>query len=100
MARFEEFSLGPMPLARIPQIIEGSAVGRPHRRRDVRRQAGRDVATDDGLPLLAFPLRGLLEWPSNKSLTLDDYKALGDEKAGLTPLENAVRQAPTGCWLR
>ena len=56
-------------------------------------QAARDAETEDALPLLAFALRELLDRSSNKSLTLEGYKALGDEKAGLTPLENAVRKA-------
>jgi hypothetical protein len=34
----------------------------------------------DALPLLAFTVHGLLEWPSNKSLTLDGCKALGDAR--------------------
>ena len=47
-ARFEEFSLGPMPLARIPQIIEGPArvAGRQRRRRV--RAAGRPRRGDGG----------------------------------------------------
>ncbi len=94
MARFEEFSLGPMPLARIPQIIEGSArVAGLTVEETFVQQAARDAATDDALPLLAFTLRELLEWPSNKSLTLDGYQALGDEKAGLTPARK--RGAPS-----
>ena len=65
----------------------------PHSHRVFVQQAARDAATDDALPLLAFTLRELLEWPSNKSLTLDGYQALGDEKAVSPLLENAVRQA-------
>ena len=93
-ARFEEFSLGPMPLTRVPQIIEGPAriAGLGVEDAFVRQAAG-DAETEDALPLLAFALRELLNWPSNRPLTLERYKALGDEKAGLTPLENAVRQA-------
>jgi Novel STAND NTPase 1/TIR domain/WD domain, G-beta repeat len=93
-SRFEEFSLGPMPLARVRQIIEGPArvagltVGDAFVQ-----QAASDAETDDALPLLAFALRELLDRSSNKSLTLEGYKALGDEIAGLTPLENAVRKA-------
>ena len=93
-ARFEEFSLGPMPLTRVPQIIEGPArvAGLGVEDAFVQQAAG-DAETEDALPLLAFALRELLNWPSNRPLTLERYKALGDEKAGLTPLENAVRQA-------
>jgi WD40 repeat protein len=93
-ARFDEFSLGPMPLARIPQIIQGPAkVAGVNVEEAFVQQAARDAATEDALPLLAFALRELWDRSSNKALSLDGYKALGDEKAGLTPLENAVREA-------
>jgi hypothetical protein len=92
-ARFEEFSLGPLPLARIPQVIEG-----PARRTGLRvedefvQQAAHDAETQDALSagLYAAPL---LDRSKDGSLTLQAYKALGDEAAGLTPLENAVRKA-------
>ena len=93
-ARFEEFSLGPMPLTRIPQIIQGPAkVAGVGVEEAFVQQAARDAATEDALPLLAFALRELWDRSPNKLLSLDGYKALGDEKAGLTPLENAVRKA-------
>jgi hypothetical protein len=93
-ARFEQFSLGPMPLARIPQIIEGPAgVAGVHVEDAFVQQAAHDAETEDALPLLAFALRALLDRSPQKILTLDGYKALGDEKAGLSPLENAVRKA-------
>jgi WD40 repeat protein len=93
-ARFEEFSLGPLPLARIPLIIRGPAkVAGVDVEEAFVQEAARDAATEDALPLLAFALRQLWDRSSNKVLSLDGYKALGDEKAGLTPLENAVRQA-------
>jgi WD40 repeat protein len=93
-ARFEEFSLGPMPLARIAQIIRGPAkVAGVNVEEAFVQQAARDAATEDALPLLAFALRELWDRSANKALNLEGYKALGDEKAGLTPLENAVREA-------
>jgi hypothetical protein len=93
-ARFEEFSLGPMPLARVPQIIEGPARVAGLSVEDAFvQQASCDAETEDALPLLAFALRKLLDRSANKSLTLTGYAALGDEKAGLTALENAVRRA-------
>ena len=93
-ARFEEFSLGPMPLARVPQIIQGPAkVAGVNVEEAFVQQAARDAATEDALPLLAFALRELWDRSPNKSLSLEGYKALGDEKGGLTPLENAVREA-------
>ncbi len=73
-ARFEEFSLGPMPLARLPQIVEGPArvAGLPVEDAFVQ-QAARDAETEDALPLLAFALRELLDRSPNKSLTLVGY---------------------------
>lgn len=57
-------------------------------------QAARDAETEYALPLLAFALRELYDRGSDDNyLSLDEYKALGDEKEGLTPLENAVRKA-------
>jgi hypothetical protein len=83
-----------MPLARIPQIIQGPArVAGVGVEDAFVAQAARDAETEDALPLLAFALRELWDRSQNKSLTLAGYKALSDEKAGLTPLENAVRQA-------
>jgi hypothetical protein len=93
-ARFEEFSLGPMPLARIPEIIQGPArVAGLSVEEAFVQQAASDAETEDALPLLAFALRELLDKSPSKSLTLQGYRALGDEKAGVSPLENAVRQA-------
>ena len=56
-------------------------------------QAAHDAETQDALPLLAFTLRQLFDPSKDGSLTLEAYKTLGDEAAGLTPLENAVRKA-------
>jgi hypothetical protein len=94
-ARFEEFSLGPMPLARIPQIIEGPArVAGLNIDEAFVHQAARDAQTEDALPLLAFALRELYDRAADDNyLSLDEYNALGDPKEGLTPLENAVRKA-------
>src|SRR6516162_2577269 len=86
--------LGSMPLSRVPQVIEG-----PARRTGLRvedefvQEAAHDAETEDALPLLAFTLRELLDRSKVGSLTLQAYRALGDEAAGLTPLENAVRKA-------
>ena len=94
-ARFEEFSLGPMPLARIPQIIKGPArVAGLGIDEALVHQAARDAQTEDALPLLAFALRELYDRASGDNfLSLDEYQALGDVKEALTPLENAVRRA-------
>jgi WD40 repeat protein len=92
---FEEFSLGPLPLARVPQIIEGPArVAGLEVEDALLQEATRDAATDDALPLLAFALRALHDrFGQDGKLSLDEYRALGDPAAGLSPLENAVRRA-------
>jgi hypothetical protein len=94
-ARFEEFSLAPMPLARIAQIIEGPArVAGLGIDEALVHQAARDAETEDALPLLAFALRELYDRASDDNyLSLAEYNALGDAKEELTPLENAVRKA-------
>jgi hypothetical protein len=87
MASFEEFSLGAIPLARIPQIIEGPArVAELRFEESFVQHATRDAETEDALPLLAFVLRELWDRSPNKFLTLEGYKALGDKDAVLTPL--------------
>lgn len=94
-ARFEEFSLPPLPLARIAQIIEGPArVGGLRIEEGLILRASMDAETEDALPLLAFALRELYDrFGSDGTLSLADYDALGDPKQGLSPLENAVRKA-------
>ena len=96
---FEQFSLPPLPPARLAQVIEGPA-----------RVAGLGIAPGvvdavmhdaggaDAMPLLAFTLREL--WARAMAdagadgpvIRLADYQALGDAAAGLNPLENAVRR--------
>ena len=92
-AAFEEFSLKPMPLDRVRDIIEGPArVAGLTVDEDLVVAAMNDAATDDALPLLAFALRELYDrFGQTKKLTLEAYRALGDPAAQLSPLENAVR---------
>ncbi len=92
-AAFEEFSLKPMPLDRVRDIIEGPArVAGLTVDEDLVVAAMNDAATDDALPLLAFALRELYDrFGQTKKLTLEAYLALGDPAAQLSPLENAVR---------
>lgn len=92
--QLDEFSLGPMPLARIPQIIEGPArvagIGLDDA---LVHQAAHDAETDDALPLLAFTLRELYDHSAGDNfLSLEEYNAMGDKVLGITPLENAVRR--------
>jgi len=93
-APFEEFSLKPMPLERVRDIMEGPArVAGLTVDRDLVTAAMKDAVTDDALPLLAFALRELYDrFGQRKHLTLEAYRALGDESGQLSPLENAVRR--------
>ena len=94
-AKFEEVSLAPLPLSRVPQIIEGPARVAGLAIEDVLvAKASADAATEDALPLLAFALRQLYDrFGADNHLSLNDYVSLGDLKEGLSPLENAVRTA-------
>lgn len=91
---FEQFSLKPMPLERVRQIIEGPArVAGLGVEDGLISAAMKDAATDDALPLLAFALRELYDrFGKDHHLTLAEYRSLGDEKGGLNPIENAVRR--------
>jgi WD40 repeat protein len=93
-AEFEEFSLKPMPLARVRDVIEGPARVASLTIDDALVMAAmHDAATDDALPLLAFALRELFDrFGQKRHLTLEAYRALGDDAAHLSPLENAVRR--------
>jgi hypothetical protein len=91
---FEEFSLEPMPINRVREIIEGPANIAGIIVDDAMVTAAMaDAPTDDALPLLAFALRELYERSAQSGrLTADAYLALGDAQAQLSPLENAVRR--------
>jgi len=93
-APFEEFSLKPMPLARVRDIIEGPARVAGLTVDDALVAAAmNDAATDDALPLLAFALRELHDrFGQKRQLTLEAYRTLGDDSGQLSPLENAVRR--------
>ncbi len=93
-APFEEFSLKPMPLARVRDIIEGPARVAGLTVDDALVAAAmKDAATDDALPLLAFALRELYDrFSRKKHLSLEAYNAMGDDAGQLSPLENAVRR--------
>ena len=87
-ARFQVQSLGPMPVERIPEIIEGPAeLAGLQVEKDFVNRVKKDAETEDALPLLADALRELYE---NYHLTLPEYEALGDKTNGLSPLENIV----------
>jgi len=93
-APFEQFSLKPMPLERVREIIEGPAkVDGMAVDDNLVSAAIADARTEDALPLLAFALRELYDrFASSGRLTAESYRALGDPQAQLSPLENAVRR--------
>jgi WD40 repeat protein len=105
-AKVEEFSMKPMPLERVSDIIRGPAQRARLAVDDALIMAAmRDAATEDALPLLAYALRELYDrfgqsdrpvqndpLAQNRRLTAENYRALGDEAAQLSPLENAVRK--------
>jgi len=83
-ARFEEFSLGQMPLSRIPEIIRGLAqVAGPGIKEAFVQQAARDAETEDALPLLAFtPREFLTRVVEQVSHLLEDYKGWETRQRG------------------
>ena len=90
---FEEFSLKPMVLDRVRDIIEGPARVADLTVEDALVAAAmKDAATEDALPLLAFTLRELRDRFGGDRLTLANYQSMGDAAAGLTPLENSLRK--------
>jgi WD40 repeat protein len=93
-ASFEEFSLKPMPLERVREIIEGPARVAEIAVDDALVTASvADARTEDALPLLAFALRELHDRSAKSGrLTIEAYRALGDAMSDLSPLENAVRK--------
>jgi WD40 repeat protein len=98
-ARFEEVSLAPMPMARIPEIITGPAkvAGLKVEEKFVQ-EAARHAETEDALPLLAVALSDLYERFGRDGgvLTKEKYLSMGNGKDGdkdyLSPLENSVRR--------
>ena len=91
---FEQFSLKPMPLERVREIIEGPAkVAGVAVDGGLVSAAIADARTEDALPLLAFALRELYDrFASSRRLTAEAYRAMGDAQAQFSPLENAVRR--------
>ncbi len=98
-APFEQFSLKPMPLERVRDIVLGPAKLAGITVDDALvTEMMADARTDDALPLLAFALRELYDRSvfdktgGTKHMTVDAYRAMGDAQAQLSPLENAVRR--------
>src|SRR5262249_11606408 len=91
----ETITLTPMPLERVPNLVEGPAKvaslavdeGLAARIKD-------DVESPEALPLLAHMLALLYaRCKDRKQLTLAAYLALGDAEHKLNPVQNAIRLA-------
>jgi hypothetical protein len=92
-AEFEEFSLRPLPVERIGDIVRGPArvAGLDVEDGLVSRIAS-DARTTDALPLVAFALRRIYDqFGEDGRLRLTEYESLRDAAAGLSPLETLVR---------
>ncbi|MEM6384262.1 MAG: toll/interleukin-1 receptor domain-containing protein [Pseudomonadota bacterium] len=91
---FEPFSLRPMPLERLDQIVKGPARVTGIEVEEAMLAALRGhVQSSQALPLVAFTLRRLFDaQKTDGRLTLASYQALGEGGAGLNPIENAIRQ--------
>ena len=92
-AEFEEFSLRPLPVERIGDIVRGPArvAGLDVEDGLVARIAA-DARSTDALPLVAFALRRLYDqFGADGRLRLIEYESLRDAAAGLSPLETLVR---------
>jgi hypothetical protein len=89
----ETIPLVPMPLDRVPRLIEGPAtVASLIVERGLAERIMRDVESSEALPLLAYTLRLLHErCAHDKRLTLAAYQSLGDPGRGLNPVQNSVR---------
>ena len=91
---FDSYALRPMPIERLPKIVEGPAeVAALSLEKGLVQRICDDVKTPEALPLLAFALRELYErYCKDHRLTVADYDKLGDAAAKLSPIENAVRR--------
>ena len=94
LARFyETIALTPMPLDRVPRLVEGpAAVASLNVDKGLAEQIARDVESPEALPLLAHTLWLLYQrGASDKRLSLAEYTSLGDPQRNLNPIQNSVR---------
>jgi tetratricopeptide (TPR) repeat protein len=92
---YETEPLAPMPLDRVPRLIEGpAAVASLHVDPGLPERMARDLENPDALPLLAYTLWLLHQrGASERQLSLAHYEVLGDPERGLNPIQNSVRRA-------
>jgi tetratricopeptide (TPR) repeat protein len=91
---FDDDLLRPMPLDRVPIVIEGPAsIAALVIEQGLSQRIKEDLRSSDALPLLAFLLRELYErFGSTHRFSQIDYDSLGDPAERLNPIENAVRR--------
>jgi WD40 repeat protein len=89
----ESYALLPMPLDRLPRLIEGPAqVAALSVEKGLVEAVTRDVGSLKALPLLAYTLWLLSRRRrDNNRLSLIEYHLLGDPKRHLNPIQNSVR---------
>ena len=89
----ETYALMPMPLDRVPRLVEGPAqVAGLNVEKGLAEAIARDVESPEALPLLAHTLWLLCRRCSdNKKLSLAEYHSLGDPERHLNPIQNSVR---------
>jgi tetratricopeptide (TPR) repeat protein len=90
---FEEFSLRPLPIERMGEIVRGPArIAGLEVEESLVARIMQDARTTDALPLVAFALRRLYDqFGADGKLQLVEYESLRDAVAGLSPLETVVR---------
>jgi hypothetical protein len=91
----EMTSLPPMPVARVPRLVEGPAkVAGLAVEKGLAERIKDDMETPEALPLLAHMLALLYaRCTDSKHLTLAAYLALGNAEQALNPVQNSVRLA-------
>jgi TPR repeat protein len=92
---FENYALRPMPLDRLPKVIEGpAATAAVTVEKGLCERIAQDTRSAEALPLLAFTLRELYERMGRQrhAMSIADYERLGERELGLNPIESAVNR--------
>jgi len=89
----ETYALMPMPLDRVPRLVEGPAqVAGLNVEKGLAEAIARDLESPEALPLLAYTLWLLSQrCGADKKLSLAEYHSLGDPERHLNPIQNSVR---------
>jgi tetratricopeptide (TPR) repeat protein len=92
---FENYALRPMPLDRLPKVIEGpAAIAAVSIEKGLCERIAQDTKSAEALPLLAFTLRELYERMGRQrhAMSIADYEKLGDRGLGFNPIESVVNR--------